>query len=232
MIHHEADHAQPLADEMMMHRRAGEQRRHGNVLHARAPIGEDDDVDAFAHRGLGARAQGFECVLEPRGSLLGRPGRVEECASEMAAADLGHRADLSRSALVRMGWRSFSRLRWESAFDVEQVGPRPDDRHEAHDQLLADRIDRRVGHLGEVLLEMSEQKLRLARQREMGVSLPMEPTASSPATAMGDMSRAEVLLAVAEGLLAIEQREVESGACSGAGGRSSNTIWVRSRPLL
>ena len=97
----EADRrAQALADEVMMHRRAGEQRRHRNVLGAGAPIRQDDDVDAFAHRGLGARAQGFERVLEPRGALLGRPGGVEDARAEMAAADLGHRADLFQ---VRIG---------------------------------------------------------------------------------------------------------------------------------
>ena len=35
-----------------------------------------------------------------------------------------------------------------------------DIRRQAHDQLFADRIDRRVGHLREALLEVVEQQLR------------------------------------------------------------------------
>ena len=206
---HEADRrAQPLTDEMMMHRRAGEQRRHGNVLHARAPIGEDDDVDAFAHRGLGARAQGFERVLEPRGALLGRPGGVENARAEMAAADLGHRADLFQIRIGEDRLAHFQPLEMGGAFDVEQVGPRPDDGHEAHDQLLADRVDRRVGHLGEVLLEIGEQKLRLARQRGDGRIVAHGADRFLARHGHGRHEQAEVLLAVAEGLLAIEQREI------------------------
>ena len=62
----------------------------------------------------------------------------------------------SRSALVKIGWRTSSRLVFDSAFEVEQVRPRSDDRDQAHHQLLADRIDRRVGDLREVLLEIGE----------------------------------------------------------------------------
>ncbi len=48
--------------------------------------------------------------------------------------------------------------------EAQQVWPRPDHRHQRHDQLFADRIDRRVGHLGEVLLEIVVEQLRLARE--------------------------------------------------------------------
>jgi hypothetical protein len=47
----------------------------------------------------------------------------------------------------------------------EQVRPRPDHRDERHDQLLADRIDRRVGDLREVLLEIVIEQLWPRRQR-------------------------------------------------------------------
>ena len=67
---------------------------------------------------------------------------------------------------------------------------------------------------------------------EMGVSLPMEPTASSPATAMGDISRRRSSWRVAERLLAIEQREIGERRLLGAAGRSSSTIWVRSSHSL
>ena len=48
---HEADRgAQALADQVMMHGRAGEQRRDRNALGAGLAVGQDDDVDAVAHR--------------------------------------------------------------------------------------------------------------------------------------------------------------------------------------
>jgi hypothetical protein len=60
-----------------------------------------------------------------------------------------------------------------------------------------------------------------------GVSVPIEPTASWPVTAIGAIRQLQVLLRVAEGLLAIEQRSVRRGAREPTLGRSSSTIWVR-----
>ena len=58
----------------------------------------------------------------------------------------------------------FEALAPRIAFEIEDVRPRPDERDEAHHQLLADRVDRRVGHLREVLLEIGVEQLRLLRQ--------------------------------------------------------------------
>ena len=56
-LDHKADQgAQSLPDQVMMHGRACEQRRHRNALGAGAAVGQDDDVDALAHRRLGACA--------------------------------------------------------------------------------------------------------------------------------------------------------------------------------
>ena len=48
--------------------------------------------------------------------------------------------------------------------DAEQVRPRTDERHERHHELLADRIDRRIRHLREQLLEVVVEDLRPVRQ--------------------------------------------------------------------
>ena len=93
------------------------------------------------------------------------------------------------------------------ALEVEQVRPRPDERDEAHHQLLADRVDRRVRHLREVLLEVGVQQLRLVDDStETGVSVPIEPTASWPRLRHRRHQELEALLRVAERLLQIEQR--------------------------
>ncbi len=95
-----------------------------------------------------------------------------------------------------------------AALEVEQVRPRPDDRDQAHDQLLADRIDRWVGHLREVLLEIGEQELGLVGQRR---DRRVVAHGADRLLALGRHRRhqdAQVFLGVAERLLAIEQREI------------------------
>ena len=202
--------AQALADQVVMHRRAGEQRRDRDVLGAGAAIRQDDDVDALAHRRLGAHAERVERLLEAGGAVLGRPGGVEDARLEMPVADLGDGADLLQ---VRVGEDRLAHLQPlepRGAFEVEQVRPRPDDRDEAHDQLLADRIDRRVGHLREVLLEIGEQQLRLVGQRR---DRRVVAHGADRLLALRRHRRhqdAQVLLRVAEGLLAIEQRQVRT----------------------
>ena len=100
---HEADRgAQALADQMMMHGRAGEQRRDRDAVGAGAAVGQDDDVDAVAHRGLGLAAQSASMrVFHAGGAGLGRPGRVERERLEMRFVDhVGDRADFFQ---VRIG---------------------------------------------------------------------------------------------------------------------------------
>ena len=94
------------------------------------------------------------------------------------------------------------------ALEVEQVRARPDDRHEAHDELLADRVDRRVRHLGEVLLEVGEQQLRPVGQRRDRRVVAHRADRLLAGGAHRRHQDLEVFLGVAEGLLAIEQSEV------------------------
>ena len=83
--------------------------------------------------------------------------------------------------------RRLEPLLLRGAFEVEQVRPRPDEGHERHHELLADRVDRRVRHLREVLLEVGVQQLRRLDSAEIGVSVPIEPTASWPDSAIGSI---------------------------------------------
>ena len=135
----------------------------------------------------------------------------------------------SRSALVRIGWCTSSRLVRDSALEVEQVRPRPDDRDEAHDQFLADRVDRRVGHLREVLLEVGEQQLRLVGQRRDRRVVAHRADGFLAGRRHRRHQDFQVFLGVAERLLAIEQRAGwRSARRRGEAGSSSSTIWVRS----
>ena len=88
----------------------------------------------------------------------------------------------------------------------QQVRPRPDHRDQRHHQRLADRIDRRIGDLGEVLLEVVVQQLRLARQhgeRRVGAHRADRIVAVLRHRLEEEL---DVLLRVAERLLLVQQR--------------------------
>ncbi len=72
-LQHQADRgAQALADQVMMHRRAGEQHRNLDAVGAGLAVGQDDDVAAGAHFFLGALAQLVERPAHAVGAVLGR----------------------------------------------------------------------------------------------------------------------------------------------------------------
>ena len=171
-------------------------------------VRQDDDVDAVPHRLFGLVAQMVDGVRQALGAEVGRPGGVEHQRLEMGIADLGDRADFLQVLVGEDRLARLEALDRRHALEVEQVRPRPDDRHQAHDELLADRIDRRVRHLGEVLLEVGEQQLGLVGQ---GRDRRVVAHRADRLFAGGSHRRhqdLEVLLGVAEGLLAIEQSEV------------------------
>ena len=98
---------------------------------------------------------------------------------------LGDRADLLQVRIGQDRLAHFEPLGAGQPCEVEQVRPRPDDRDEAHHELLADRIDRRVRHLREILLEVGEEQLRPVRQRRDRRVGAHRARASSPVAAIG-----------------------------------------------
>ncbi len=208
-LDHEADRgAQALPDQVMMDGRAGEQRRYGNIVRSRAAIGENDNVDAFAHGRLRADAQRVECILQTGGAVLGRPGRVEGARFEVAVTNLRDGADLLEIR-IRENWLAhLEALETRGALEIEQVRPRADDRDEAHDQFLTDRVDRGIGHLRKVLLEIGEQQLRLVRQRRDRRVVAHRADRLLALDRHRRHQDAQIFLGVAKGLLAIEQRKV------------------------
>src|SRR5690606_33596780 len=90
-------------------------------------------------------------------------------------------------------------------FKVKQVRTRADERNKAHHRLFADRIDRRVGDLRKVLLEIGVKELGLVRQcRERRVR-----THRANSFLTGGRHRRHqqlyVFLRVAKGLQTVEQ---------------------------
>ena len=91
----------------------------------------------------------------------------------------------SRSSLVRTGWLTSRRMCSPESSRPSRLGRGTDQRHQRHHEFFADRVDRRVGDLREVLLEIVRQRLRLVRQHAGGLSVPIEPIASWPVNTIG-----------------------------------------------
>ncbi len=157
--------------------------------------------------------QRVDRLLHAGGAVDGGPGHVERDRLEVIVGDLGDRADFLQVFIGQDRLAHLKPLGVRRAFEIEQVRPRPDDRDEAHDDLFADRIDRRVRHLGEVLLEVGEQQLRLVRQRRdrrVGAHRADRFLALRRHRRHQEL---QVFLGVAEGLLAIEQRQIGDRRC-------------------
>ena len=83
-LDHEADSgAQALADEVVVHRRGREQRRHRNAIRSGAAVGQDDDVIAALHGSFGALAERGKRRLHAVRALLRRVGHVERLGVEL-----------------------------------------------------------------------------------------------------------------------------------------------------
>ena len=107
--------------------------------------------------------------------------------------------------------RHFQPLLTRSACEVEQVGARADERHQRHHQFFADRVNRRVGHLGEQLLEVGVQQLGLRRQRRDWRVGAHGAHGLLAGLGHGREQELDVFLRVAKGLLTVEQRHVGLG---------------------
>ena len=140
----------------------------------------------------------------PRRALLDEPGGVDRARFVDLVVDLAQRLELAveQDRLVEQELvRVLGRL-------VEQVALVAQRGGQAHHDLLADRVDRRVGDLREQLLEVGEQRRRL-----VGEHGQREVVAHRADRLLGlDRHRreqhAQVLLRVAERPLAQPQRLV------------------------
>ncbi len=207
-LHDQPDRrAQSLADQVMMHRRRRQQRRDSDAVRADLAVGQDDDVVAAGDRRLGALAQPVDRAVHAGSTFRRGIGDVDRLGVETVLG-VADRADLLQIAIGEDRLAHFEPLAPRIADEVEDVRPRPDEGDQAHHQFLADRVDRRVGDLGEVLLEIGVEQLRLVRHRRdrrVGAH-----RANRFLTGRRHRRHQElgVFLGVAERLLAIEQRHV------------------------
>ena len=147
----------------MMDRRDAEQARNRRPLFIDAAVAEDQELVPILDRLGGLLAHSVDRRAEPI-----RPfGHTEQHAQRLALEmRIGDPADL-----LQIGIRENRLLDLDAAAGfrrlIHEIGLRPDVGHQRHHELLADRIDRRIRHLREQLLEILEEQLRpIGQHRE------------------------------------------------------------------
>ncbi len=194
--------ARPLAHEVVVHRGDREQRRDRDAFGAEVPVGEDQDVHAAGERLVGLPADPLERRVEPAGALGDRPGDVERVRLEDGRVDLAQALEL----LVPQ-----DRLRDHELVCVlgrlaEQVPLGADARRDAHHDRLARRVDRRVRHLREELLEVGVEERPLVGEDREGEVVAHRPDRLLRVAGERVQDHLQVLLRVAERELARAQR--------------------------
>ena len=202
-LDHEAG-AQPgaAADEVVVDGRNGEQRRHRHPLGTEIAVGQDQDVGAVLDVAGGLGTQVVEAQLHPVRPLLDRPRDVQRGCVEHVVGYLAEFLQLvvSQDRLVH---DEHVRLLGHLGHQVD-LGA--DAGLKAHHDLLAQRIDRRIGDLREQLLEVREQRrLAVGEHRQCGVVAHARHRLLALRRHRRD-DHPEVLLRVAEGELPRAQR--------------------------
>ena len=142
------------ADQILFDRRNRKQRRHGNVVLVHAAVGQNDDIRAVAIGAVTFDKQLVQCLFQRRILIVQKRDGLHLETGLLHVANLHqlHRgqnriADLEHPAVLR--------------FFNEQVAVRADIHGGIGDNLLTQRVNRRVGDLGKQLLEIVEQRLML-----------------------------------------------------------------------
>ena len=158
-------HAFPNANQVVVHRSHGEQHRNGNPPVVDSRVRENEDACASIDRRLGIGADAIDGWLEAFFAFGGVP-ECRNCGGHVFVADGLNRRELLVEKHRRLETDEAGMLGrfGEHVFAPAEHGI------EAHHELLADRIDRRVGNLCDELLEVGvEQAWFCGEDRERGV---------------------------------------------------------------
>ena len=124
------------------------------------PVGQNDDVVAARDRGFGALVQPGQRLAHPGRTLGDGVGEIERLGVETFLV-MTDGSNLLEIGVGEDRLANFETLAARRALMIEQVRTRADEADEAHHEFLADRVDRRVRDLSEILLEVSVKQLRL-----------------------------------------------------------------------
>ena len=195
---------QTLADQVMMHGRGGQQRRNRHPALAHLAIRQHEYVVATENRFGRLGADSLDSRAEPVHALTRRPGGVDGVGAEGLTDQRGDGTDFRQVAVGKNRLRHFQ-AHMRAGMMTEQVRSRPDHGDQRHHQLLADRINRRIGDLSEILLEVVVEQLGLIREHRDG-HVHAHRANRILATARHRLKEdADVLVRIAEALLGDQQ---------------------------
>ena len=146
-----------LADQVVVHGGQRQQAGDGRVVLVHAAVGENQQGVARLDGQRRAAAELVERALQALLAVLHREKHGQRGGEEIALRDA---AQLFQIAIGQDGLRQLERVAVLRRL-VQDVALGADVAGERHHHLFADRIDGRIGHLREQLLEVIEQRLRL-----------------------------------------------------------------------
>ena len=191
-----------LGDEVLVHGAERQHRRDRDPVGAERAVGDDDQVGAPGDRGARLARDPVERGLEALAPVGERPGRVEGRRAQRGVRRAGDSLEL----LVVQHRVAQHELDCVLGALGEHVALGADPRLEAHHDRLAHRVDRRVGDLGEALLEVAEQRGLALRERREREVVAHRAGRLDPGLGRRRDEHPQVLLAVTERQLASAQR--------------------------
>ncbi len=170
---HAGLHALAHAAQVMVHGAHGDEHRHGHGLVIHALVRKNDDAVLSIDRLFDFLADALHSLAETFLALGERPGAVDRLRRILTAKG---------AEFLEFGIEEDRRIHHDLAtrFGVlgKQVALPAHDGVKRHDELLADRVDRRVRHLCEELREVGVKQARL--EREDGQRRGRHPSSRRP----------------------------------------------------
>ena len=120
-----------------------------------------------------------------RSTAASSPAKPSDIGQVASSAPTERRAHHARQVLggQHRRWQPQPAALRLRVLEQRRTGPEP--RRQAHHEVLAQRVDRRVGDLREALLEVGEQRRRAVHSAGSAPSAPIEPVGSLPVAAIG-----------------------------------------------
>ena len=194
--------ARLLANQVVVHRGSGQQRRDGHVRGIDVPVTEDQHGCAGLDLLRGEAADPLESGHEPGRTGVTVKDHRNGLRRKLALRDV---PELLEVVVGEHGVWHLEPLRLRGTL-FEEVSAGTQRGHQRHHRLLANGIDRRVGHLREELLEVVEQRQRPLAQHGKRRVVAHRSDRFLTGLAHRLQQDLDVLDAVTECLLAHQQR--------------------------
>ncbi len=204
-----ADHRPLLrADQVVVHGRGQQERRDRRLGGVGVAVGQDDDPRPVVDRRRHLAADRRQCPLEGEAASGDAIQALDDVRTQAGEAAVVVGVDDAGELVVVDDRERQDELAAAVRTGVEQVRLRADRRRHRRDDLLADGVERRVGHLGEELGEVVEQQARPVGQdgdRRVGAHRADRLVPAGGHRGEDDL---ELLVGVAEQLLAAQHAVV------------------------